>query len=407
MLYFSELNNKKVFTEDEVEIGRLKDLIFLATDNALITKIVIENKQGEKIITSSEYILKINNHIVIKKNYLNYSLEENELYLVRNLLDKQIIDLKGNKIVRVNDVAINKIDNKLYIAGVDIGLVGLLRRIRLFGGHKVYNFLSQLNIRLRSHFLSWADIQPLELTRGQVKLKKKEEKLKKIRPEDLAGYLEKTNIVNTKKFLKMLDLEKAAEVISNLNINYQTNLFRHFKIETAAKFIKFIDPDEAVDVLLTLPKKKREEIINLLDEKTKQNILKLLKYSQNPIGGLITTEFLTVNSDDSVRIVINKIKKYTSDFSFLNYIYVVNQKQELVGVFNLHELILQDLDTPVYKFMIQNIIVVHFTTPKELVLKKMLKYKIYALPVIDENKHIYGIITLDDLADNLSVNFLK
>lgn len=407
MLYFSELQNKKVFTEDKIEIGKLQDFIFLVSENPLITKIVVKDKNDQKLIISLEYLIKINNNIIVEKDYLNSSLEENELYLVKNLLDKQIIDLKGNKVVRVNDVAINKIDNKLFIAGVDVGLIGLLRRIRLFGGHKIYNFLSRLNIRITSEFLSWGDIQPLELTRGQVKLKKKEEKLEKIRPEDLADYLEQTNIANTKKFLKMMDLEKAAEVVSNLNINYQTNLFRHFKSATAAKFLNFIDPDEAVDVLLTLPKKKREEIINLLDDDIKNDVLKLLEYSNNPIGSLITTEYLTVNSDDSVRIVIDKIKKETSDFSVLDYVYVVNKKQELVGVFNLHELILEDLSTPVYKFMTQNIIVVHLTTPKELVLKKMFKYKLYALPVIDENKHILGIITLDDLSEDLLKVFSK
>lgn len=402
MLYFSELYNKKVYTEDKIEVGRLKDFIFLATENPLITKIVIENKKKEKEIISSEYLIKINNSIVIEKNYLSSYLEENELYLVKNLLDKQIIDIKGNKIVRVNDVVINKINNQLFIAGVDIGLIGILRRIRIFSGHEIYNFLSHFfNLRITSSFLSWADLHPLELARGQVKLKKKEEKLEKIRPEDLADYLERTNLINTKKILKILSLEKAAEVISNLNINYQTALFKTFKPETVAKFLKYIDPDEAIDVFLTLSKKKQKAIFNILDEKTKINILKLLELSKNPIGALITTEYLIVNPENSVRQVIDKIKKETADFSTLDYIYVINKKSELVGVFSLHEMLLENLDTPVYKFMTQNVIVVHLTTPEDIVIKKMFKYKIYALPVIDENKKILGLITLDNLSSDI------
>ncbi|MCX7956052.1 MAG: CBS domain-containing protein [Patescibacteria group bacterium] len=401
MLYFSELYNKKVYTKDKLELGRLKDFIFLASENSLITKIVIENKKKEKEIISSEYLIKIDEDIFIEKNYLTSYLEENELYLVKNLLDKQIIDIKGNKIVRVNDVVINKNNNQFFIFGVDIGFIGILRRIRIFNVYKIYNLLSRLNIRLTSKFLSWADIQPLELARGQVKLKRKEEKLKEIRPEDLADYLERINLVNTKKILKILDIEKAAEVISNLNINYQTALFRNFKPETSAKFLKYIDPDEAVDVFLTLSKKKQEAILEFLDKNTKNNILKLLELSKNPIGALITTEYLYVYSDNSVRQVIDKIKKETKNFSVLDYIYVVNKKDELVGVFSLHEMILKDLDTPVYKFMIQNVIVIHLTTPQNIAIKKMLKYKLYALPVIDENKKILGIITLDDLTDNI------
>lgn len=115
----------------------------------------------------------------------------------------------------------------------------------------------------------------------------------------------------------------------------------------------------------------------------------------------MTTEYLVVNTQMTVREVIEKIKKETTDFSFLNYVYVVNNNFELVGVFNLHELLLENLDTPVYKFMVQNLIVVHLSTPEEIVFKKMLKYKIYALPVIDEKRRILGIITLDDISEDL------
>ena len=399
MLYFSELIGKKVRTEDRIPVGSLEDFIFLASsDNPIVTKLLIRNVTGEKLIISTDYLRKINTELTIEKEFLSSYLEENELYLVKNLLDKQIIDLKGNKIVRVNDVALNQDKDRLSIAGVDIGILGIVRRIRIFGGDNFYKFLARLNIHLTSDFLSWADIQPLELIRGQVKLKKKEEKLEKVRPEDLADYLEKTNVINARKFLKILDTEKAADVISNLNINYQTSLFKSFRPEKAARFLTFIDPDEAVDVLLTLSKNRQTEIINLLDNQTKANILRLLELSKNPIGSLITTEFLTVAPDITTRQALDIIRKKTFDFSTLDYVYVINKEEELVGVFSLQELILQNLDTPVYKFMTQNVIVVHFTTPEEIVIKKMLKYKLYALPVIDEEKHLEGLITLDDMS---------
>lgn len=397
MLYFSEISEKKIYTEDNVLTGKLEDLIFLVTDNPLVTKMVINDNAGQKLIISIDYLLKINNNLTIEKEFLPSYLEENELFLVKNLLDKQIIDLKGNKVIRVNDVALNQDKDRLTIAGVDVGVLGLLRRMRLLGGDNAYKLARLLNLKMTSQFLSWGDIQPLELIRGQVKLKKKEEKLNKVRPEDLADYLEKTNVINARKFLKILDTQKAADVISNLNINYQTSIFKNFRPEKAAKFLSFIDPDEAVDVLLTLSKKKKEEIIKLLDLETRAKILHLLELSKNPIGSLVTTELIVVESEYTVRQTIDKIRKETISFSSLDYVYVINKSNELVGVFSLHELLMQDLDTPVYKFMTQNVIVIHFTTPKEIVIKKMLKYKLYALPVIDEKKQIQGLITLDDL----------
>ncbi len=397
MLYFSEIVGKKVYTEDDIHIGYLEDLIFLATENPIVTKIVIRDKTDKKLIISTDYLQKINKHLMIEKEFLVAYLEENELYLVKNLLDKQIIDLKGNKIVRVNDVALQD-EGKLSIAGVDIGVLGIFRRLRI-GTDYFYKIATLLKIKFASQFLSWADIQPLELMRGNVKLRKREEKLEKIRPEDLADYLEKTNVINARKFLKILNTEKAAEVIGNLNINYQTALFKNFQTEKAAKLITFLDPDEAVDVLLTLSKKKREEVLEKLSPNIKEKLLHLFELSKEPIGALITTEYLTVGPENTVRQVINLIKKEAADFSSLYCIYVVNKEKELSGVISLLEILRQDLDTPLYKFMTQNLVVIHLTTPVEIAMNKFLKYRLSALPVINQEKHIEGIVNLDDITN--------
>lgn len=397
MLYFSEIAGKKVYTEDDIHIGYLEDLIFLAAENPLVTKIVIRDKANQRLIVSTDYLKKINRHLLIEKEFLVTYLEENELYLVKNLLDKQIIDLKGNKIVRVNDVALQD-KEKLSIAGVDVGVLGIFRRLRL-GADNFYKIASFFKIKLASQFLSWADIQPLELIRGNVKLRKKEEKLEKIRPEDLADYLEKTNVINARKFLKILDTEKAAEVIGNLNINYQTALFKNFQTVKAAKLIAFLDPDEAVDVLLTLSKKKMEEVIEKLNPQVREKILYLLDLSKEPIGALLTTEYLTVEPEDTVRQVIEKIKKETMDFSSLYTVYVVNKEKELTGAISLHELLRQDPDTPLYKFMTQNLIVIHLTTPVEIAMKKFLKYHLSSLPVINQEKRLEGIVNFDDITN--------
>jgi Mg/Co/Ni transporter MgtE len=235
------------------------------------------------------------------------------------------------------------------------------------------------------------------LGKGKVILNRAAERLEQIHPADLADYLERTNILNINKIVTLLDEDFAAEVIGNLNINYQTALFRGLKEARAARVINLIDPDEAVDILLTLSPRRRSLIIESLPPDKKIEMQYLLNLSKTPIGGHITSEFLTVSPEDRVRQVIEKIKKETGDFSFLNYIYVLNNNQ-LVGVFNLHELIMQGLNNLVYKFMIQNVITIHLTTPEEIALKKMFKYRIHALPVVDRQNHILGIVTYDQIA---------
>lgn len=398
MLYFSEIKGKKVFTEDKVYTGRAKDLIFLATQSPDITKIVVQDPLKQTIYIPISYVARINSFITIHKNYEAVQLDENELYLDKNIIDQQIIDIKGNKIVRVNDVAIQDKDlPKFYVAGVDIGILGILRWLR------VENFFLRLmnffGVKMSSNFLSWANIQPLELTRGKVRLKEEEQKLKKISPADLADHLEKTNVLNVKKILGVLDEKFAAEVISDLNINYQSAVFRDFSPDKAVKVIELIDPDEAVDILLTLPLKRRDQIVTLLPPKKSKELSYLLGLPRTTIGELVTSEYFTVYPNDTAREVINKIKKESSDFSFLPYIYVINDQNQLTGVFNLHELLLQDENAPVYKFMYQNLTVIHLTTPGEIAVRKLFKYKLSALPVIDKDKKIIGIVTIDDLAE--------
>lgn len=396
MLYFSEVYNKQIFTEDGIFVGKLKDIIFKLSGRPYVTKLVIFDSHKNKLIVPVQFLKKINRSIVIVKNYQATELEENELFLVKNLLDKQIIDIQGNKVVRVNDVVLQD-KPKLYIAGVDIGFLGIIRWLKLESF--ITRIFRRLHFRLTSYFLSWADIQLLELTRGRVQLKKAEEKLEKIRPEDLADYLERTNLLNTSKILTILNEEYAAQVIGNLNINYQNALFKFFTPERAAKVISLIDPDEAVDILLTLSPKRRELIIALLTDEKRKELEYLFRFSKTPIGELITTEFITVKPEDSVKKIIEQIKRDSSGFSSIYYILVVNDDNQLIGIFNLHELLLQPLDSPAYKFMIQDVVVIHLTTPEEIAIKKMLKYKLQSLPVIDRDRRIVGIVTFDDITE--------
>lgn len=396
MIYFSEFKGKKVVTDDQVEVGKIEDLIFLVSENAWITKLVVRSPQKIKLLIAIEFVNKINKQILLKKDYVSCELEENELYLIKNLLDKQIIDLKGNKIVRVNDVAIQE-KNGLYIAGVDIGVLGILRWLKI---EKLINgCLSFFNLHLRSQFLSWSDVQPLELAGGKVKLKKVENKLQQIRPEDLANYLERTNIDNVQKFIKILDRKKAAEVIRSFNASYQIAVIRSLNPEKAAEFISYIDPDDAVDVLLNLSQRRRNLILEALTPSKRQELEHLLQFSDDPVGQLMTSEFITVGSEETVKNTINKIKNSTSGFSLVVAVYGVNSENQLVGVFDLHELILQDLDTLVYKFMKQDVIVGHMKTPVETIYKKMIKYRISTVPIINDKKHIIGIVTISDVAN--------
>lgn len=402
MLYFSRLKGKEVRTESGKIIGKLADFLFLASKTPLITKLVVRSSSNERIFIPADTIKKVNHVLTLTEEFSVSEPSGEDLSLVKNLLDQQIIDVEGHKVVRVNDVTIQ--DNEgnnpsFYVSGVDIGFRGILRWLNLEGlSIPIYR---ALRMDTRPHFLSWADIQPLELARGNVQLKKGLDHIDRIRPEELADYLEKTNIRNVNKIVSELDEEYAAEVIGDLNTSYQTALFRRFSPEKSAELIELIDPDEAVDILLTLTHEKRDEILTSLSKKKQGQLQNLLKLSKTPIGELITSEYFAIDVNQTVGDVINLIKEDTEEISYLPYIYITSESNELVGVVNVHDLFTHPSETAIRDIMEQNLIVIHVTTPKDIAVKKMLRYKVYALPVTDNAKHLEGVVRFDDLAETV------
>ena len=401
MLYFSELSGKRVVTKNGVVLGRLTDLIFLAETQPVITKLVVTGHTETPYLIPITYLIRLNSTVTISDSFTIEPLAENELYVNKNVLDQQIIDIKGNKVVRVNDVALQDLPAQagkpfqIIVAGVDIGIVGILRWFKLdetFG-----RILRILGTTVMSQFLSWADIQPMQLARGQVVLNKEETKLSKLRPEDLADHLETMSMRNVTRMLNLMDEELAASVVENLNITYQQNLFKQFTPQRSAKLIEHMDADEGVDILLSLTDKRRFNIMSHLSPSKQIEINELMALSTTPIGGMITKKFFTARPEETAGKIRGRIRNETEGFTSVFYVYAVNAQRQIVGAINLHELLMQPTDAPLYRFMNPSLIVLHLTTPVKIAARRMLKYKLEALPVIDDNKHILGVVSINEL----------
>lgn len=399
MLYFAELSGKKVVSADGSIIGRLTDFAFLATDQPLVTKLRVDTKVGHILVPVSN-VTAIKDVVTLIPGFETVGVSENELSVRIHLLDQQIIDLKGNKVVRVNDVVIQD-KPYLVIAGVDVGILGIARWLTI--EQWLNRQVSRFGTSLRSDFLPWENIQPLELSRGKVQLKQEESKLTRLAPEDLADHLERLSVKNISKILDLLPNEYEADVVQNLNVTRQRAFLRSIKPEHAASILSKVDPDEAVDILLTLSEHRRNLIMPHIAPEAKNQIDYLLSLATTDIGNLITTDFFMAHPNETALKVRRRIKTDTTLEKPLTYVYIVNDKKEIIGVCNLHELLMAEGDSAMYKFMVQNVVAVYLTTPPGIAMKKMVKYKIYALPVINDKRQILGVVTIDDLVEHLNV----
>lgn len=396
MQYFSELSGKKVFTQDRKYIGKVTDLLFLPSETPLVTKFVVKTTKGSTINISDQEVRKNGIGFIVNNNYKQENKAENEVSLLNKLQNHQIVDISGAKVIRVNDVVISDVPD-YTISGIDIGVLGVFRWI---GAAKfVSKLLRGLNIHFNSDFIPWSQIEAGEIANGRIVLKSEKERLKKIHPADLVEHLEHATIRNVLKSLRVMDEKLSARVVADLNVDYQREIFQRFNPSQAGKILSLIPSDDAVDVLLSLDTQKREKILEHIQRGKKGPILYLLAHARTPIGHLMNTEYITVPSDVSAKVALAKVKKEAQDFSELLYVYAVNKKNQIVGVCNLHELIIQKLDESIYKFMNQNLVLGRLTTPKEILLRRMIKYKLYAIPIVDDKRELLGIVSLQDIVE--------
>jgi magnesium transporter len=394
MLYFSELKGKHVIENPSIFLGTLEDIVFKVTGTAPVTKILIKTPKNHHVLIPYTSILKIGRNILVSPDYVLTNLEENELYVGKNLNDQQIIDVKGNKMVRVNDVVFLQ-KPFLHVSGVDIGWLGLMRWVGL--EKTVCDMARALGREVTSQFLSWNDIMPVELARGRVMLKRQETNITKLRPEDLADYLNHLSLRNAKRLLHTLDDEFAANVLRSLNVYLRGQAVKVYTPERMVKILHFLDIDEVVDVLMSTDRHIRDKIIKLIPAPRKGEVLRLIRVAKTPVGDIMNIQFLVASPVDTVSKVIRHIRKEASQLSDIKYVYVVNDAYELIGVFSLLELLSESMEEPLYKFMITNPVTASLSTPKEIIIKKMVKYKIDTIPIVDDRNHLVGVVSIVDV----------
>lgn len=375
----------------------LDDVVFQVSPAAIVTKLFVKKPNGTKFFLPISVVSRIGARIHIDANFSPTELEENELFVGKNINDQQIIDINGSNIVRVNDVVFIQ-QPQLHISGVDVGALGILRWFGLEGViAKVARIFRQ---EIVPKFLAWTDVAPVELARGRVVMKQSDTKLKRLKPEDLAGHLDTMNIRNVKRIINLFEDTYAADVFANLSIGLQTSLLRSFLPAKSASILTHLDASEAVDALLTLRRGERDRIVGLLERKKQHEIKRLMGLAKTPVGHVVSNQYVTVRPQDTTGTALSRVRDARNDLDDIRYVYVVNNDNQLIGIFTIYELLIQRSDTPVFKFMIQNPIVVQLSTPKELVIRRMVKYKLDGLPVVTEKRHMLGVVELLDLLDD-------
>ncbi|MFL5734356.1 MAG: magnesium transporter [Chloroflexia bacterium] len=329
-----------------------------------------------------------------------------EMLLTRDVWDRQVIDLENRKVVRVNDIVIiqgtapdekGKTGTRWWVRGVDVGLAGLTRRLRVA---RVFGALSRNTVQPR--IVPWQHLDVFgSNVPGGVALP--HSKLAKLHPVEIARITDSVSYLQGAEIIASLNDTLAADTLEELVADRQTDILESIPDERAADILDEMAPDEATDLLAELPEEKASALLEQMEEDEAQDVRQLLRYPVHSAGGIMTTEYVMVTPEMTVREVIEDNRPVFLSADLIYYMYVVDSMEAcvLVGIITVRDLLVHQQDETVGNFMLKEFLSVRPGEKEQEVARKMAEYNLLALPVVDKGGVLLGVVTVDDALDAL------
>jgi magnesium transporter len=323
----------------------------------------------------------------------------NEIQLRQDLLDKQIVDIDGRKVVRVNDLSLDDVEGKLHLVAVDVGAAGLLRRLGLERGYRV--LARNLRLPTPERYIDWEDVDPVETSIASIRLRVPHAGLSELHPADLASIIDQLAPRDRAGVLAALDLEAAADAIEEMEPDTQVEVLEDLTPELAADILEEMSPDDAADLVADLDQPTRDRIFAHMERDEVEEVQELLGYPEDTAGGIMTTEFIALEDGLSAAQAIERLRELEPDAETIYYIYVTDESDRLVGVLSLRDLIVAQPATRIGDFMIRQPVAVGVLADQDEVAAVVAHYNLLAVPVVDDEARLVGIVTVDDAIDTV------
>ena len=402
MIYMSQMLGRPVIGADGAEIGTISD-IAIATGEIFprVTSLAFLGPDKTPFMLSwRKYVEEFDMERIVlnvpgKDIRFSY-LQPDEVLLHRDLLNKQIVDTQGMKVVRVNDLKLSESRNQLRLLGAEVGLRGILRGISPALERATSWFVGLFGGDVNENLIAWNYMDLLDRDLSQVKLSVSHKRLHELHPADVADILEQLSASQRAKIFDHLDDPQAATTVSLLEDEYQADVIDDLAEGRASDLLAEMDPDDAADIIGDLDYQKAERLLRLMGVEDARTIRSLLGYKEKTAGGIMTPEVTTVTEEMTVQQVIDFLRGEAAEHESIYYIFVVEDDRHLVGVISLRDLIMSSPDTPISDILQREVISVNADDDQEDVAETMSKYDLLALPVVDETDRLLGIVTVDD-----------
>lgn len=415
-VFFSTLLDKPVHDTNGVVVGQLSDLaVSVGYMFPPVVAFVVQRGRWERFALTGRWtdVADISGAAIrlsVGIQGLTPSKMDNpgEILIRELLLDKQIVDMNGAKVVRVNDLHFLKVGAcELRLVHVDAGTRGLVRRM---GWEPRIDALLR-RIAPQAHYLSderlirWNYVHPLSLDdkAHRIRLSVMQRQVKELHPADIAEILEDLDTHERATMFRSLDRETAADALAEVDDpRIQTQLLETVSQEEAADILEEMPPDEAADLLSELPPETSTALLHKMEVEEAEDVRELLTYPPDTAGGMMTTELVALPADLTIEETFTRLRMQAPDIENIYYLFVIDSEQRLVGVLNLRQLIMSQPTARLHETMIKEPVRVHHTDSHDKVAEIVEKYDLLALPVVDDGDVLIGMITVDDVVSHIA-----
>lgn len=407
MNYFSEMLRLPVVDAAGEKIGVVNDL-GIATGEVFprVTALAFQGPGKTPFMISwRKYVERFDEDGV----YLKYPatdirfsyLQPDEVLLARDIMNKQIVDTQGMKVVRVNDIKLSATgDNQLRLLGAEVGARGLLRAIHPLFERVSVKVAQMLGKPLAEDIIAWSYMDLLERSTKQIKLSVSHKTLSELHPADIADIIEQLDPRLRTQVFAQLDTEQAAEAITELDDDeLMTEMLEVLSDREASTMLATMDPDDAAALIEELDYEKAEKLLRLMGVKEEKAIRNLLGYEEDTAGRIMTNQFVALPATATVQDAIDALRGLDEDFESIYYVYTTDVEGALTGVLSMRSLVVAEHTDRLKDLAYRDVVWVAPDLDQELVADEMTKYDLVAIPVCDENRHILGIVTVDDALD--------
>lgn len=403
--FISKLMKTLVLDSDDQPMGRLYDLVIQAEGSHLDIIGIVVKRGRQKVVVSSDKLAAVNGHLKVRTHQNETPevwpvAEDDQFRLVRDVLDAQVIDMDGAKVIRVNDIQLDWIGGRLIVSGLDIGPWGICRRLGLAP------FLAavqrRFHVNIREGVVPLDQVAPLSKGQQSLQLRVPTEQLSRMHPADLADIIAELGHDDRQAILSNMSVEQTADLVEESDVNVQLAILQDLGEDRAADVLDAMEPDEAADLLSEVAEEDRDRLMDLMEPEGAEEVRELMQWPEGTAGALMNTNFWSLPHTITVGEAITRLRGGIPLCEEVLHVYVMDDHEHLQGVCNLRRLLAAKDEQPVVDLMEGEPDSLPPTASVTEIRQLIARYKLLAVPVVEEeSKKLLGVVTIYDMIDQL------